>query len=125
MNTDDIKLNLAPGIKLTTLDIVPEFSGYKELMQRAVVILLTSESPAMQVNGFTLPQAVANSTSAGMSELRSYSAQYEDALKSLLNSDSNDVSTVDINIETEGSMARITVNITTYDGEEISGDFTI
>ena len=125
MNKDDITLKLTAGTRLNTLQVYPEFSDYNELMQRAVVLLLTSDSNALKVNGYTLAQAVANSTSSGASALRSYTSSYADGLKNMLNADGVSVSSLSIDIELVGSVASVAINISTYDGAEISGEFTI
>ena len=125
MITDDIKLALTPGTRLTTLSVCPDFSEYNELMQRAVVLLLCSESPDLRVNGYTLLQAVTNSTSEGIRELKSYSSYYASALKTLLNSEQPEVDSLSIDMETDGLKVIVKINITAQDGEELSGGFTL
>ena len=125
MSTEDIKLNLTAGNRLTVLEISPEFPNYNELLQRAVLLLLTSDNPELQVNGYTLSGAVSSATSAGVAELQSYASHYADALRRMLNDEDYAVDSLTIDIESIGTTANITVSITTNDGEEISGEFTL
>jgi hypothetical protein len=125
MSGEDIKLNLSPGVKLTTLVVSPEFGRYNELMQRAVVLLLTSVRTELKINGYTLPQAIASSTSAGISELKTYAMHYSSVLKAMLNDDETAVSSVTIDMESLDTAVLVTINIETTTGDEISGEFTI
>ena len=121
--TNDIILNLPQGAQLSTLAVAPEFESYEELMQRAVVLLLTSDSSELLVDGLTLPQMLQQATSSGIRELRSLSGHFADALRQMLNTDNYEVDELTIDIG-ETFPVVVTINITKTNNTEISGEFT-
>lgn len=121
---DDIPLYLPAGARLTALTVYSDLSEYVELMQRAVVLLLTSEDPRMIVDGYTLPARIAAMTTAGVSSLESSLNHYADSLKSLLNADDPCVS--DLTLAASGDRdITIEINITKIDDEQLTGEITL
>lgn len=120
---EDIIINLPQGVKLNTLTSCPEFSGYSSLMQRTVVILLTSDNPDLTMDGMTLPQMLEKVTTSGIKEVRALSGHFARILKRMLNADENEVESITIDIG-ETFPVVVTINITKTNNTEISGEFT-
>lgn len=125
MNYDDIPINLPGGTRLTTLTVAPEFESYEPILQRAVMILLTSARPEMTLDGMTLSQNISRSNSNITHRATLLSSFYANALKAALNEESEDVASVEITISSEGAAVEVNINITKIDATVVTGKFTI
>lgn len=123
---EDIHINLTSGKELSALTVCAGNSEYNDLLQRAVMLLLTSDSPELLIDGCTFYQAVVQSTTAGIDELRTNCGYYSDVLKRMLVTDSDEsLSSLSLDIAQDGRSVVVSINITRADDSEISGEFTI
>jgi hypothetical protein len=121
---NDLIINLPQGTGLHVLQISASSDIYDEVLQRAVMLLLTSDTSELLVDDRTPLQLITEATTGGVGGLNDISGHYADALRRMLNSDENVVEQVDIEFSV-GNGIVMNINITKPDTTEISGEFTL
>ena len=123
---DDLKLKLTPEVRLNALQVVPSFDKYNELLQRAVVLLLLSDVRTYWIDNQPLYDVLYKSNCTPTPTLDSVVAGMGRFLKEQLEEDSDTaLESVNIGLITEEGSRKVTIDITSEDGEVISGEYII
>ena len=115
---NDITLELTPGRKLTTLQVVAEFPNYSEILQRAVMLILTADNPNLYVSGKPVVETLLESNASAINMMRGEFQILSNELKVILNSEAVEVDELSITPEVTGASVKIAINIITVDGQE-------
>lgn len=119
---NDLQLKLSADTKLEYLDIVSEFPEYRELMQRAVTILLLSNYKAFFVDDMPLYELFAKSNAVDSAILKAALNSMAPELKDKLEEDGEDLDSVELNLEVDGRGQRLTIDIALASGDNVTGD---
>lgn len=122
---NDIQINLPENVRLTQLDVISEFSGYDEVMQRTVMLMLTDDSPEMTVNGFSISQLIARSTTGSFQLLKDALRVVSSIIRDKLNEEDTVAANVDIDTVLNDNDIDITIDITKADGTQITETLTV
>lgn len=118
---NDLQMQLTPDTKLKELRIVSEFPGYNELMQRAVTLLMLSNSRDFFIDGMPIYELIEKSNAVNSDILESALKSIAQILKEQLEEDGEELEAVDITCSVIGRDKLVTIDITRTDGEVFSG----
>lgn len=124
----DLPLYLPEGLYLKALTISPDFDVISDIMQRALVLLVCHDDPALRVDGKSIMDFLEQTTTAGVSAAVTQLSDIADTLKKYLNAGYlkidkvrtiNDavVSSVYFEVEVTGSTAIVNLVIKQADKE--------
>ena len=123
----DLPLYLPDGIYLKSLVIDPEFSVLSETMQRAVVLIALSDDDSLRVDGLSVIELLKQTTNSGAATAVRLLSGVATELTGMLNagdglqrSPEKVVSSTNFDVETEGTAARVTLNIILTDNTKES-----
>lgn len=122
---NDLTLNLPEGVRLNSLEVTSEFSHYSELLQRVVMLILTSDHEDLKIDGKTLPEFFRTANMQGITVLNSQLIFVATAAKELLNSDSYEVENLTISATGGDGAVQLVVTVSGIDGNMETGEFTI
>lgn len=81
----DLPLYLPEGLYLKALTISPDFDVISDIMQRALVLLVCHDDPALRVDGKSIMDFLEQTTTAGVSAAVTQLSDIADTLKKYLN----------------------------------------
>jgi hypothetical protein len=114
---NDLTLDLTPERKLTTLQLVAEFAQYDEVMQRAVMLMMTADREELYISGKPVVAAIRTSNAAAINLMRGEFQMMANELKNILNAESNEVEELRIVPEVEGTTVKLSIDITKTSGD--------
>lgn len=121
----DLMLNLPEGVQLNTLEITSVFPNYSELLQRVVMLVLTSNHNELTIDGKTLPEFLRNANMQNLSALNSQLIFIANAAKELLNADSYEIDTLSITASAEDREVKLNITVKALNATVETGEFTI
>lgn len=85
--SDDLMLNLPNNKVIKTLDIIPEFEEYSELLQKTVVLCFLNKSLNLSTNGLYLCDLTQNITTGSATAIIQSLVPIADRVKMILNAE--------------------------------------
>ena len=126
--SEDFMLNLKAGIKMNTLEIVPNFEEYSELVQKAVVLCFLNRSLNISINNRHLYDLVQVANTGSMPRILQALTPVADRIKDILNAEAEEdiVSSVIFSLEALSEKSfKLYINIEKTDETEEKGYIVI
>lgn len=118
--SSDIQIELTPGVRLSTLQATANFPEYNELLQRAVMLLLTSTDLRLRVDGRYPDEWFRIGTTSGSQAFQSMLGMLSNSLLSILNEEGTVAEAVTMSLDVQDNEAKLTINIVSSAGDTVT-----